>query len=237
MEYEKRITILVSVMLIITVLNLFVTLDLNRKFDSGTGNASTGQDVLEVPSKQIIQKPQQPARIQIGDVDAPTKGLNNAPVTIIEFSDFQCSFCEKFYSQTLPLIEKNYINTGKVRFVYRDFPITFHQYAFKAAEAAKCAQEQGKFWEYHDLIFNNQDSLDNSSFIQFAKDLRLNEAGFNDCLDSGRMAPGVQKDINEGSKYGITGTPTFYINGIELIGAQPYSVFEQIIDRELKNSP
>ncbi len=234
MEHEKRITILVSVMLIITLLNLFVTLDINRKFDSGTGN-TTGQDVLEAPSQQILQKPQQ--RVQVSDVDAPAMGLKNAPITIIEFSDFECSFCEKFYIQTLPLIKKNYINTGRVRFVYRDFPLDFHQNAYKAAEAAKCAQEQGKFWEYHDLMFSSQNSLDNSSFIQFAKELRLNEVSFNDCLDSGRMASQVQKDINDGSKYGITGTPTFYINGIELVGAQPYSAFEKIIERELNNSP
>jgi protein-disulfide isomerase len=215
MEYEKRLTILVSVMLIITVLNLFISY---------------------APSQQIIQKPQ-PARVQVSDVDAPTTGLKNAPVTIIEFSDFECSYCEKFYTQTLPLIQKNYITTGKLRFVYRDFPIAFHQYAYKAAEAAKCAQEQGKFWEYHDLLFNNQNSLDNSSFIQFAQELRLNETAFNDCLDSGRMNARVQNDINDGSKYGITGTPTFYINGIELAGAQPYSVFEKIIDGELNKSP
>jgi len=233
MENTKRLTILVTVTLVITLLNLYITFDLNGKFDSITGKVVVGQDVQPAPTQQPVPKSQQPLRVQVSTDDDPVKGLKSAPVTIIEFSDFQCPYCEIFFTQTLPLIENNYIKTGKVRFVYRDFPLDSHQYAQKAAEAAKCADEQGKFWEYHDKLFNNQNALDISSLMQYAKELTLNVTTFNDCLNSGRMAPKVQKDFNDGLNYSISGTPTFFINGIELVGAQPYSVFEQLIDREL----
>jgi protein-disulfide isomerase len=236
MEKTKLLTILVTVTLVITVLNLFVSFDLKNKFDSITGKDIAGQDVQPTPTKLPVPKPTQPSKIQVSTGDDPIKGLENAPVTIIEFSDFECSYCEIFYTQTLPLIEKNYIKTGKVRLVYRDFPLEFHNNAQKAAEAAKCADEQGKFWEYHDTLFNNQKALDISSLMLYAKELTLNETTFNDCLNSGRMAPRVQNDLNDGLGYGISGTPTFFINGIQLVGAQPYSVFKQVIDKELNNT-
>jgi protein-disulfide isomerase len=233
MEKTKLLTVLVAVTLVITLLNFYITFDLNSKFDSITGKVVARQDIQPIPT---VPKPQQSSRVQVSVDDDPIKGLKDAPVTIIEFSDFQCPYCERFVTQTLPLIEKNYINTGKVRFVYRDFPLDSHQYAQKAAEAAKCADDQGRFWEYHDKLFNNQNSLDISSLIQYAKELNLNETTFNDCLNMGRMAPKVQKDLNDGLQYGITGTPTFFINGIELVGAQPYTVFEQVISDELYNN-
>jgi protein-disulfide isomerase len=235
MENTKLLTILVTITLVITFLNLYMTSDLNGKFDSITGKVVV-QDGQSAPTQQPIPKPQQPSRVQVSADDDPIKGSADAPVTIIEFSDFQCPYCERFFTQTLPLIEKNYIKTGKVRFVYRDFPLSFHQYAQKAAEAAKCADEQGKYWEYHDKLFNNQNALDISSLVQYAKELTLNETRFNDCLNSGRMVTKVQQDLNDGLKYGISGTPTFFINGIELVGAQPYNVFEQVINGELYNN-
>ena len=234
MENTKILTILVSITLVITVFNLFVSFDLNNKLDS-IGQTVGGQDAQPSPTKQPVPKPTQPSKIQVSIGDDPIKGLKNAPVTIIEFSDFECSFCERFYTQTLPLIEKDYINTGKVRLIYRDFPLEIHQNAQKAAEASKCAAEQGKFWEYHDTLFDNQKALDISSLVLYAKELTLNESTFNDCLNSGRMAPKVQKDVNDGLDYGVSGTPTFFINGVELVGAQPYSAFKQVIDKELYN--
>jgi protein-disulfide isomerase len=129
--------------------------------------------------------------------------------------------------------ETEYIKTGKVMLVYRDFPLDIHQNAQKAAEAAKCADEQGKYWEYHNMLFDNQKALDISSLMLYAKQLTLNETTFNECLNSGRMAQRVQKDLNDGLDYGVSGTPTFFINGIELVGAQPYSIFKQVIDKEL----
>lgn len=168
--------------------------------------------------------------------DDTVKGDKNASVTIIEFSDFECPFCVKFYSQTLPQIEEEYIKTGKVKFVYRDFPLSSHANAQKAAEAAECADEQGKFWEMHDLLFEKGVSSGASSFKEYAEELGLNTKKFSDCLDSGKYEEEVQKDFADGQSYGVSGTPAFFINGIELVGAQPFSAFQQIIEQELSKS-
>jgi protein-disulfide isomerase len=176
--------------------------------------------------------PSQPVKASADD--DPVKGNKNAPVTIIEFSDFQCPFCERFYAQTLPLIDQNYIKTGKVKLVFRDFPLaSIHQHAQKSAEAAECADEQGKFWEYHNKLFENQQALDSSSLKSYAKDLGLNTAKFNECLDSGKMASEVQKDLSDGQSYGVRGTPAFFVNGQLISGAQPYDNFKQVIDAAL----
>ncbi|MBI2548217.1 thioredoxin domain-containing protein [Candidatus Woesearchaeota archaeon] len=174
-----------------------------------------------------------PKREVSADDDA-AKGSSKAPITIIEFSDFQCPYCGRFYAETLPLIKEKYIDTGKVQFVYRDFPLGFHQHAQKAAEAAECAGEQEKYWEYHNLLFENQNALDTTSLKAYAKQLGLNTGEFNQCLDEGKMTAEVQNDFEQGSRYGVTGTPAFFINGVEIVGAQPYAAFEQIIEQELQ---
>lgn len=166
--------------------------------------------------------------------DDAIKGDKNAPVTIIEFSDYECPFCEKFYSETYSQIEKNYIKTGKVKFIYRDFPLGFHQNAQKAAEAAECAGEQGKYYEMHNQLFEKGVSGGSAGFKQYAKELGLDPTKFNQCLDSGAMVSEVKKDLADGSKLGVSGTPAFFINDQEVVGAQPYSVFEQIIEQKLK---
>jgi len=178
----------------------------------------------------------QPTNIDVKELldDDPMKGDANAPVTIIEWSDFECPFCSRFYEQTLPLIQEQYIDTGKVKLVYRDFPLTsLHPTAQKAAEAAECADEQGKFWEYHDKIFENQALLSVTSLKQWAADLGLDTEKFNDCLDSGKMASEVNKDLQDGADVGIRGTPGFIINGQLISGAQPFSVFQQVIESQL----
>lgn len=185
------------------------------------------------PTEQNQNLPSAQQRIQVSPDDDPTKGSANAKVTMIEFSDFQCPFCARFWKDTLPLLEEEYIKTGKLKFVYRDFPLDFHQFAKKAAEAAECANEQNKFWEYHDKLFENQQALDITSLKRYAQELGLDTAKFNECLDSGKYANEVQKDVQDGMAYGVSGTPTFFINGIEVVGAQPYSVFKRIIDQEL----
>ena len=178
-------------------------------------------------------QPQEPTRLQVSADDDAFKGEADAPVTIIEFSDYECPFCARFYTQTLPSLEQQYINTGKVKFVYRDFPLSFHQNAQKAAEAAECAGDQGEYWGMHDKIFENQQSLSVANFKQWASDLGLNSEEFDSCLDSSRFASEVNADFSEGQSYGVTGTPAFFINGIKLVGAQPFSAFKQIIDQEL----
>ena len=165
--------------------------------------------------------------------DDAIKGDINAPVTIVEFSDFECPFCGKYSDESYSLIVENYVNTGKVKYVFRDFPLSFHPNAQKAAEAAECAGEQGRFWDMHDYLFENQDYLAVENLKGYAKDLDLDTEEFNDCLDSGRMAEEVENDLLEGQSYGVSGTPGFFINGKLISGAQPYSVFEQEIEAAL----
>lgn len=170
-------------------------------------------------------------------------GNKDAPVIVIEFSDFQCPFCRKFWNETLPQIKKEYIDTGKVKFVYRDFPLSFHAGAQPAAEGAECARDQGKFWELHDKIFEEQAKqgsgtiqFEKSDVIKWASKIELNMSKFNQCLDSGKYKQEVEKDIADGAAAGVTGTPATFINGRIVIGAQPFAAFKIIIDEELKKS-
>lgn len=165
--------------------------------------------------------------------DDTVKGDEDAPVTIVEWSDYECPFCGRFYSETEKLIDEEYVKTGKVRFVYRDFPLGFHANAQKAAEAAECAGEQDKYWEMHDKIFEAGVQGGVAGFKQYAKSLGLNTAKFDTCLDSGAMTAETQKDMADGAAVGIQGTPGFLINGKLVSGAQPFSVFKQVIDAEL----
>lgn len=157
---------------------------------------------------------------------------------MIEFSDFQCPFCAKFWAQTFTLIEQEYIKKRKVKFVYRDFPLDFHEQALNASIAAECAKEQGKFWEMHDKIYAGQNKWSNNknaaeTFKIYASELNLGMRQFNDCSDSGKYANEVLKDLQDGIRVGVGGTPTFFINGIPVRGAQPFEVFRQIIEAEL----
>ena len=162
------------------------------------------------------------------------KGEEDAPVTIIEFSDFQCPFCGRFFQQTLGQIEEKYIATGKVKFVYKDFPLdSIHPQATPAALAARCAGDQGKFWEMHDTLMSNQASLSEASYKQWAVDLELDAGEFNDCLDSQKHLSAVRQDLLEGQQAGIRGTPGFLVNGQLLSGAQPFSAFQAAIEAAL----
>jgi len=165
--------------------------------------------------------------------DDAVRGDEDAPVTIVEWSDFECPFCARFYEQTLSSIEEEYIKTGKVKLVYRDFPLSFHTNAQKAAEAAECAGEQGKYWEMHDMLFEQGVQGGVAGFKQYAKNLGLNSVKFDTCLDSGAMAAEIQQDMADGAAVGIQGTPGFIVNGKLVSGAQPFAVFKQVIDAEL----
>lgn len=174
--------------------------------------------------------------------DDAVLGNPNAPVTLIEFSDFQCPFCRKFYKETLPQIKKDYIATGKVKLVYRDFPLVqIHPGATPAAEGAECAKDQGKFWEMHDAIFDEQEKQGLGT-VQFTADdvkkwagnIGLDTTKFNQCLDSGKYKQEVEKDLADGSTAGVTGTPAVFVNGRLVVGAQPFSAFKVVIDEELK---
>lgn len=178
--------------------------------------------------------------------DDPLKGNPNASITIVEFSDFQCPFCAKFHEDTLPQLEKNYLSTGKVNFVYRDFPIqSIHPNAIPAALASECADDQGKFWEMHDLIFKNQGKWQGLEILQsvslfktFAIELGLDANEFDLCIDSGKHLEEIRSDLNDGRNYGVTGTPGFFVGNekigfTKLIGAQPFSSFQKVIDSQL----
>jgi protein-disulfide isomerase len=161
----------------------------------------------------------------------PQIGPDNAKVTIVEFSDFQCPYCKRFRDETLNVLVEKY--GDDIRFVYRDYPLPSHPQAQKAAEAAECADEQGKFWEMHDLLYSNQESLSDDLYTVFAAQLGLDTQKFNDCLSSNKYAEEVAADLQDGQAYGVTGTPTFFVNGQVLVGAQPVSAFEALIDQEL----
>jgi protein-disulfide isomerase len=174
-------------------------------------------------------------RANVDVKDSPSKGDDTAKVVIVEYSDFQCPFCKKFYDQTLSQIQSTYVDTGKVKFVYKHYPLSFHSEAEPASLASECANEQGKFWEYHDLIFDNQGQLSSSIYSTWAEQLGLDVDQFNECFESKKYLDKVQKEFSEGQSKGITGTPGFLINGRLVSGAQPFSSFEQIIEEELGN--
>ena len=188
--------------------------------------------------------PHQISSIQLDN--SPAMGNSNAPVTIVEFSDFQCPFCDAFFTDTLPQIKQEYVDTGKAKFILKEFPLDFHTNARLAANAAECANEQGKFWEYHDVLFKSQSQWENlsnsdasSAFKQSAVDLGLKTSDFNSCLDSKKYDSLVSKESQEGSMYGVSGTPTLYVgnekNGYtQIVGAQPYSTFKQTIENLLQ---
>jgi protein-disulfide isomerase len=168
--------------------------------------------------------------IKLGD--APVMGPASAPVTLVAFSDFQCPFCSKAVP-TLKEIEDQY--KGKLKVAFKQMPLPFHDKAHLAAEAALAANEQGKFWQYHDKLFANQQALDRPSLEKYAEELGLNMTKFKSALDSGRFKDKVDSDAKEGAAVGATGTPTFFINGTKLVGAQPADAFKTLIDKELKS--
>lgn len=185
---------------------------------------------------------QPPAKVDVAIGHLPTIGPDNAKVTIVEFSDFQCPYCEKLATDAYPQIYDTYIKTNKIKFAYRHYPLTsIHPNSQKAAEASECANEQKKFWEYNNLLFKNQSTWSPqspidaaTSFASYASELGLNTDQFRSCLDTDKYAENVRKDTADGDIAGVDGTPTIYINGIRLVGAQPFVKIQQIIEQELK---
>ena len=162
----------------------------------------------------------------------PSLGPADAPIVLVEFSDFQCPFCKSFHDETYRQLLAAY--PGKIRFVYRHLPLTsIHPEAFPSAEASMCANEQNVFWEYHDKLFENQDSLGRDLYMQTATDLSLDAAMFEECLNAEKYKDLIQQDLEFAINLGIRSTPTFFINGIPLVGAQPLETFKQLIDKEL----
>ena len=175
-----------------------------------------------------------PLRTEVVTAGYPSRGPARATVTIVEFADFECPFCGGLYP-TLKALEKNYAD--RVRFVYRQFPLTnMHPNAQKAAEASLCANDQQRFWEFHDSLFSDQARLDVASLKQRAQTLGLNTTTFNSCLDSGKQVDAIQKDRDDARKIGVTSTPTLFINGRLLSGNRPYTEIRDVIEDELKRT-
>lgn len=166
--------------------------------------------------------------------DVQVLGNKDAPVTMVEFTDYQCSFCQRFHLATFPEIRRKYIDTGKVRFVSRDFPLDFHSNAFRAAEAARCAGDQGQFWQMRDTLVANASKLTPDAVEGYAASLKLDGAAFRACLESGKHKATIQKEMSEAAALGVSGTPSFVIgrttpagvDGTMLVGALPLASFE-----------
>jgi len=228
---------------IISIISAFLAVDI---MDTSPELQFEGNSPTPTPTQQPTQPPG-PQIIQGLLDDDPVKGNPDATVTIVEFSDFQCPFCKRFHETTLPLILENYVDTGKVKLVYRDYPIeSLHPNgAILTALASECADEQGMFWQYHDKLFQTQKNWERlaaedvaNEIKKYAVELGLDSNQFNDCFDSGKYMDEVKNDLQDGASYGITGTPGFFIGNeesgyLKVSGAQPYSSFQRVLDQML----
>jgi len=211
------------------------------------GQEAIARDIAEI--KKLATPPPKPQ--QVSDVSHlmnvttdPSKGSKTAVLTIVEYTDYQCPYCARHSKSVLPEIQKNFIDTGKVRYVLRDYPLPFHSHASKAAEAAHCAGDQGKYWEMHDALFDNQKALGADKLPEYAKAIGVDVAKFDACLASNSYKQRVDANISDGKKAGISGTPSFVIGftgvggnevkGEKLIrGAAGYEVFQKAFEELL----
>ena len=215
----------------------------------GQLTAIRGGTGLGGDDKQVVQAPTAAAAPAPTNVDEATwqevmkngvaeRGSGDAKVTMVEFTDFQCPYCKRHFDETEPLIVKDYIDAGKIKYIVHDLPLPFHPNAHIAAEAARCAADQNKYWEMHDTLFAKQDEWANSSdpksaFSDFAGEVEINVANFDACVASGKHKQAVDDDLALANKAGATGTPTFVVNGELLVGAQPYASFQAVLDKAL----
>ena len=219
-------------------------LNSNQISEEDLQNAIAKLELKVLQNQLPTSQPKIPMKISADD--DPVIGNPDAPITIIEFTDFQCPFCARFHTQTLPLIFEEYIEQGKVKLVVRDFPIqSIHPNAVPAAVASECANEQGKVKEMHDMLFYNQNQWSGqetadalSLFSQYATEIQLDQEIFNSCLTSGKYIEEIENDLNDGREYGVSGTPGFFIGNdqigfVQLKGAQPFDVFKKVIDAQL----
>ena len=187
------------------------------------------QLVQKNPVELLFAQPEAPHIDVTYAADDPMRGPKTAPVTIVEFTDFQCPFCKRS-QETIKQIEAAY--GDKVKLVERQYPLPFHNRAKPSAEAALCAKDQGKFWEMHDKLFPSQ-SLEDADIQRFAKDIGLNEKKFDKCLADHKYMARIDGDIADGQRFGVQGTPHFFINGTPISGAQPFDAFKPVIDAAL----
>jgi len=205
-----------------------------------TKKPSVPERKVERPQPSVPQMPSEKITASIDD--DPVKGREDAPVIIVEFSDFQCPFCRRFSLQTLPQIKSEYIDTGKVKLVFRDMPLSFHNFARDAAKAANCAGKEGKYWEMHDLLFSTG-NLSPQDLRNHARQLGLDMKKFEACMQDPEVDAEITKDMRDAEQYGIRGTPTFIIGknkggstfeGEIVRGALPFEAFKNVIEKYLK---
>jgi protein-disulfide isomerase len=204
---------------------------IKRFLEQQQGGEVRNTFLASLREKHSVRVLLEPPRADVEVADAPTKGPADAPVTIVEFSDFECPFCGRV-NPTLEQVEATY--GDKVRIAFRQFPLAMHPNAQKAAEASLCAKEQGKFWEMHDKLFGNQRALAVDNLKQYAADLELDTEQFNSCLDDAKYADAVAEDMAAGQAAGVSGTPAMFINGRLVSGAVPFDQIAQVIDDELQ---
>ena len=182
------------------------------------------------------------ASVRASVADGPLLGRADAPVTLVEFADYQCPFCQRFFATTLPALKKDYIDTGKLRYVFRDYPLDMHAHARPSAEAAHCAGEQGKYWAMHDALFQHQGALDPPQLAEYARAVGVDGPVFDQCLSSGRPRARVERGLADGAAAGVQGTPAFVVGktqsgdtveGMAIRGAQPVETFRRIIEQLL----
>jgi protein-disulfide isomerase len=181
-------------------------------------------------SRAKIQVLLPPPFVETALADAPVRGPKNAPVALVEFADFECPFCRQMQPEIEQLL-KEY--DGKLTLVYKEFPLSIHPHAEKAAEAARCAGDQGAFWPYHDILFRDRSSLEIPQLKESARTLNLDGARFDACLDSGQQVPAIQKDLVQGTQLGLQGTPGFFINGHFLSGVVSYETLREVVEQQL----
>lgn len=182
--------------------------------------------------------PARPTTAKVETKGSPVLGDPEAPITLVEFTDYECPFCRRFYLNTLSKIKKQYVETGKVRFVLRDLPLGFHANARPAAKAAHCAREQGKYWEMHDALFEGGGKLNKNDFVRYAENIGVEDFAFQKCMESDRHKEAIDRDIADAGKASITGTPGFVlgkttdneIEGTFISGAQSFASFKRQID-------
>jgi len=204
------------------------------------------QEIKKLLLAREAGKPVRPETISIAS--RPFRGTNGARIVMVEFSDYQCPFCGRFYRETLPLLDKEYIQAGKIKYVFNNLPLDdLHPVAFKAAEAAECAGEQGKFWDLHGRFFGNQSSISNGDMSSPAKAIGLDMAQFDKCVQSGKTEAVVRAGVQQATSLGIQSTPSFVIGLVNdknpndgnvkilgvINGAYPYPVFKQALDKAL----
>lgn len=201
------------------------------------GNTGTQVAVAQPSQPGAVAQPTPQGKVDVSVGHLPVKGNKDAKVTVIEFADFQCPFCEKFFTDTESKIIKEYVDTGKVKFAFRQYPFLGQESTW-AAGAVECANEQGKFWEFHDYLYTHQGAENSGAFAKdklegFAQVLGLNTTQFKTCLESDKYADKVKEDLSQGQTAGVNGTPATFINGQIVSGAQPYENFKTLIDAEL----